>query len=314
MIDLRSGRYALGVCVTIATLAGCGGNASNGVVPNSGAVSSPPHDETFSYTGAEQSFKVPAGVTQITVIALGADGASFGLSYFGLGGRVTAVIPVTPGEKLAVYVGGGGYEENGGFNLGGNGGSTGCCSGNGSAGGGGGASDVRVRGATLSDRILVAGGGAGEGGYGGNYHTPGGEGGNGGGLIGGNGNERGGSYGPCDGAGGDGGTQTAGGTGGAGSECHFKGESGANGTLGAGGGGGNGGSRSAGQYGGAGGGGGGGFYGGGGGGGGSGTNSVIAAGGGGGGGSSYVEPSATNVHMWQGWFKLASNGLVVFIW
>jgi hypothetical protein len=64
-----------------------------------------------------------------------------------------------------------------------------------------------------------------------------------------------------------------------------------------------------------GGGGGGGYYGGGGGGGGSSFETYcIAAGGGGGGGSSYVEPSATDVHMWQGWKKSAGNGLVVLSW
>jgi hypothetical protein len=65
-----------------------------------------------------------------------------------------------------------------------------------------------------------------------------------------------------------------------------------------------------------GGGGGGGYYGGGGGGGGNaGYGSVYGfPGGGGGGGSSYVEPSATNVHMWQGWKQSAHNGLVVLSW
>jgi hypothetical protein len=35
---------------------------------------------------------------------------------------------------------------------------------------------------------------------------------------------------------------------------------------------------------------------------------------GGGGGSSYVESTATNVHMWQGWKNRARNGLVVLSW
>jgi hypothetical protein len=70
------------------------------------------------------------------------------------------------------------------------------------------ATDVRVGGTTLSDRILVAAGGGGEGGFGGNDKSPGGVGGAGGRVTGGNGN---GPGGPCDGSGGYGGTQTAGG-------------------------------------------------------------------------------------------------------
>jgi hypothetical protein len=313
MFDLHFGRHALGVCVATAMLAGCGGRAGGGVVPNrSGAANSFPYHETFHYTGEGQNFTVPGGVTQIKVIALGAHGSSGSmyLEYYGLGGRVSAEIPVTPGETLVVYVGGNASATEGGFNGGANGGTDSCC-GDGDAGGGGGASDVRVGGTALSDRILVAGGGGGEGGFGGNSDYPGGEGGKGGGLRGGAGSE---GESACNGAGGDGGTQTAGGTGGAPSDCHWNGGSGASGTFGAGGRGGNGGNRSAGQYGGAGGGGGGGYYGGGGGGGGGGTNSIIGAGGGGGGGSSYVESSATDVHMWQGWKHSAHNGLVVFSW
>jgi hypothetical protein len=66
----------------------------------------------FVYTGKKQTFKVPSGVTQIRVIAVGGDG---GGSVFGHGGRVSAVIPVTPSETLAIYVGGtGGTQYAGG--------------------------------------------------------------------------------------------------------------------------------------------------------------------------------------------------------
>jgi hypothetical protein len=68
------------------------------------------------------------------------------------------------------------------------------------------------------------------------------------------------------------------------------------------------------QFGGLGDGGGGGYYGGGGGGsGGSGDSSADEGGGGGGGGSSYVEPTATDVHMWRGW-KSNEYGLIVISW
>jgi hypothetical protein len=65
-------------------------------------------------------------------------------------------------------------------------------------------------------------------------------------------------------------------------------------------------------------GGGGGYYGGGGGGSAAwncdGPCSPAGTGAGEGGGSSYVESSATKVHLWRGWKKATTNGLVVFSW
>ena len=89
--------------------------------------------ERFKYTGKEQTFTVPAGVTSVKIVAAGASGPSgtyyYGSYHGGNGGMVTATIPVTPGETLAVFVGGEGgtakYGTNGtgGFNGGGSGGS-----------------------------------------------------------------------------------------------------------------------------------------------------------------------------------------------
>jgi hypothetical protein len=92
----------------------------------------------------------------------------------GEGGYVSADLAVTAGEVLEIYVGGEGSGPTGGYNGGGNGGST-------SYGAGGGASDVRRGAYTLSDRIIVAGGG---GGTGANCGANTAEGGHGGGLIG----------------------------------------------------------------------------------------------------------------------------------
>jgi hypothetical protein len=311
MIDLRLSRYALGVCVAVATLAGCGGQASNGVVPSGAPNSSLPYHKTFNYTGGAQAFKVPAGVTHITVVALGAHGAvgSSDSGSVALGGRVYAVIPVTPEERLVVFVGGNASGQNGGFNGGANGGLNrhGLYDGF----GGGGASDVRENGDRRDDRIVVAGGAGGQGG-----EDSYGIGGKGGGSIGGAG-ASGWRYGSEGGGGGAGGTQDGGGSGGSG---EGGGHPGGDGTLGRGGGGGPGcqGIRHLcfSGVGGAGGGGGGGYYGGGGGGGGAGSagGSNGYGGGGGGGGSSYAESSATNVRFWQGWKKSAHNGLVVFGW
>lgn len=301
--------------VAVALSAACGGSQQPfGVVPTSGALDHLPNHKSFYYTGAGQLFKVPKGVTSIDVVARG--GAGGGLTYYrslsGRGGRVHALIPVNPGEKLYVFVGGVAVEKSGrftgGFNGGGNPG------GGDFAFGGGGASDIRLRGQTLSDRILVVGGGGGEGGF----TCCGGEGGRGGGLLGGAGAS--GRYDPGTGGGGGGGTQNDGGTGGKIAKYgprYARGQPGGSGTRGIGGAGGNGGggdSESAG--GGGGGGGGGGYFGGGGGGGGTGGyhGGSGTGGGGGGGGSSYVEPSATDVSMWQGWKNATGNGLVVISW
>ena len=174
--SLDFSRYVLGG-VAAALLAGCGGPASNGVVPIKSVTNSVRRHHTFKYTGAEQDFQVPSSVRRITVIALGASGGASG----GRGGRVFAVIPVTPGETLAVFVGGAAAGINGGFNGGANGG-TGYYGSEGQGYGGGGASDVREGGDTVSDRILVVGGGGGQAGSDG-YGT-GGNGGKGGGSIG----------------------------------------------------------------------------------------------------------------------------------
>jgi hypothetical protein len=239
---------------------------------------------TYSYTGGQQLFQAPSGVTNLTIDAVGAAG---GASKFlgpgeagGLGGTSVATVTVTSGEQLYVEVGGTGGVGAGGFNGGGNGGYN--FDGEG-PGGGGGASDAQAcslgaGGCTdLSALVVAAGGGGGGygdiGGVGGNAGSPGGSGSNGGG------------------GGGGAGTSTAGGAGGAGGVesggIHAVGQAGSEGKFGTGG------AGSAQNL--AGGGGGGGYYGGGGGG--SGyedeSNRAASAGGGGGGGFSYAPTGGT---------------------
>jgi hypothetical protein len=294
MIALRSGR-ALCTGVAIAMLAGCGGQAGNGIMPSSVPDSSLPHHKTFNYTGGAQDFKVPAGVTSLDVVVRGGAGGGYATgSYcsgpcFGRGGRIHAEIPVKSGETLYVNVGGSG--KVGGFNGGGNAGK-----GYGVGNVGGGASDVREGGDKLGNRVLVAGGGGAQGWYC--------KGGSGGGATGGD-------AGPCyENSGGSGGSQTQGGAGGRGVfTSGGPGGRGGNGAFGRGGKGGNGGTGR--EDGIAGGGGGGGYYGGGGGGGGEARDSTHGPGGGGGGGSSYVEPKASKFQSWQGWKNATGNGLVV---
>jgi len=300
--------YALSSCVAAAMLAGCGGSQPPIGAPNrSSAIGqSSSRYRTFHYTGKAQSFKVPTGVTHVTIRASGASGPSQGGSscYFngGDGGIVKATISVTPGEALAVFVGGEGTGDSsscgasygGGFNGGGNGGSENYCL-NGT--GGGGASDVRQGGDELRNRVIVAGGGGG--GAIANSVFEAGNGGDGGGNIGAKGSGV-----PVGGYGGTGGTQHRGGKGGAAGQRSMRNSKGHGGKLGVGGVGGNG------QFAGCGGGGGGGYYGGGGGGGADGASA--AGGGGGGGGSSYIEPGATNTKNERG--AAPGNGLIVISW
>jgi hypothetical protein len=303
---------ALSICVATLLLSACGGSSIPNDIAGGGAAGAQAQRNThrFDYNGKEQPFVVPTGVTKLSVVAYGArGGGDINPSNYdevpGYGGRVSAVIPVQPGETLYVFVGGKADGEHGGFN----GGASGV-----GAWGGGGASDVREGGEALSDRILVAGGGGGAGGSG--IYTYSGKGGNGGGSTGGSGGA--GGSGPLEGQGATGGSQTAGGLGGAGGKGSKKteGQPGSAGAVGSGGNGGTGGSGAGegGFRGGAGGGGGGGYYGGGGGGGGAGHRYGRApgAGGGGGGGSSYVESSAKNYKSTQGGWD--HNGVVILSW
>jgi hypothetical protein len=121
---------------------------------------------TFSTPGVD-TFTVPAGVTEASFDAFGAQGGS-GVPDFsdgGLGGRARAELALTPGPPVTVVVGGkGGFDPAcpqeppaGGFNGGAPGGRGASCG----HGGGGGASDVRIGGTDLAHRVLVAGGGGG---------------------------------------------------------------------------------------------------------------------------------------------------------
>lgn len=135
-----------------------------------------PDSAIFNYTGAMQTFVVPACVDSITMDVYGAQGGANWVNNVNFGGRVRARIAVTPGETLFVYVG---QQPTAGTTAGWNGGGAG----DGAGKGGGGASDVRRAGGALPDRIIVGGGGGGAG-YWNNLHVVGGK---GGGLTGGEG-------------------------------------------------------------------------------------------------------------------------------
>jgi hypothetical protein len=202
-------RYAIGVGAAV-LLAGCG-SASNVGAPIAGGVAetAPTHHRTFYYVDNVQRFKVPAGVTSITVVALGAHGGAD--KHSADPGRVYAVVPVQAKETLYVYVGGAGAHPEGGFNGGGNGGAAGYGPGH----GGGGASDIREGGTSVADRIIVAGGGGGTGGPGYGRDANGGK---GGGKTGGRGESGWAGSSGNNGGGGGGGGYYGGGGGGQGDE------------------------------------------------------------------------------------------------
>lgn len=113
----------------------------------------------FNFVGADQSFVVPAGITQITVKAWGAGGAGGNYVYDDIGGGggfVTGILNVTPGEQLTVVVGGGG-QPGAGLGAYGGGGDKAC----GLGGRGGGRSAVIN---SLSEELITAGAGGGGGG------------------------------------------------------------------------------------------------------------------------------------------------------
>lgn len=298
--------------LTAALLGGCGGSQLSTGAPGAmrGAAA---YAKFFKFTGHKQMFVVPRNVRVIGVKVLGASGGNSAhqgsySSAGGNGGRIIATIPVSPGEKLAIFVGGMGAPLIAGFNGGGAGGVGNPSGSNSGGGGGGGASDIRENGDALSDRVIVAGGGGG-GGAPGLYdpHNDGGAGGNKNGAPGRSGHAK------WDGHGGDGGTQTAGGDGGKGGHLtrQMTGPAGESGALGLGGnGGGNGTDQGGGD---GGGGGGGGYYGGGGGGAGSLAASGLGGGGAGGGGSSYVESTAIGVKSQRG-AAPPGNGLIMISW
>ncbi|MCF8220151.1 MAG: hypothetical protein K9I97_01585, partial [Cryomorphaceae bacterium] len=131
--------------------------------------------QTFNFTGAQQTWTVPAGVTSINVDVQGAQGGQTSYGTAGRGGRTQATIPVSPGATIIINVGGQGNYSTGGWNGGGNPYGCGC------VGGGGGASDIRIGGNALANRAIVAGGGGGAGYY---WNWNNDHGGNGGGLTG----------------------------------------------------------------------------------------------------------------------------------
>lgn len=102
---------------------------------------------TFRYTGNIDTFVVPPTTEPVQITAVGAPGGG-PKGFQSRGATVTASFTQLGGVPILVVVGGSGKDD--GFNGGG-------------LGGGGGASDVRIGGHELTNRVIVAGGGGGSG-------------------------------------------------------------------------------------------------------------------------------------------------------
>ncbi|HPF50410.1 MAG TPA: glycine rich domain-containing protein [Draconibacterium sp.] len=127
---------------------------------------------TFVYTGSQQTYTAEfSGDYQLEV--WGAQGGAASPYAGGKGGYSSGIVHLTAGQTIYIYVGQSGRGPSQGTAW--NGGGAGICCG----AGGGGATDIRIGGTDLVDRIIVAGGGGG-----GSNDTPQGNGGDGGGLAG----------------------------------------------------------------------------------------------------------------------------------
>src|SRR5436190_14949756 len=93
------------------------------LLASSGILFSQPIVQTFTYTGALQTFTVPSCVSNISITVRGAQGGANTASTIagGLGGQATGVLPVSVNDVLYIYVGG-----INGYNGGGSAGSSPC--------------------------------------------------------------------------------------------------------------------------------------------------------------------------------------------
>jgi len=164
---------------------------------------------TFNYTGSDQLWHIPAGVKNVFVDVMGAQGGTDYGNTGGLGGRVRATIKVTPNTDLHILVGGT-PADNSRTAVYGGGGSGGINTYNsqiGSAGGGLSAITTSIP-LNASTVLIIAGGGGGACGRKRVVETTSALGGDAGGITGSNGNYAFPSYGNVMGFGG---TSTTGG-------------------------------------------------------------------------------------------------------
>lgn len=127
---------------------------------------------SFSYTGADQIWTVPNGVTSITVTVKGASGGNTNVNAFGgAGASVTTTIAVTSGDTLRLVVGGKGGDGvnnsttnvTGPYGGGGYGGRSGGSTTFSGAAGGGYSGIFKLNTISVANALVIAGGGGGAG-------------------------------------------------------------------------------------------------------------------------------------------------------
>ncbi len=138
---------------------------------------------TFNYTGANQTWTVPAGVFALYIELYGAAGGDANTILGGKGGKVTCYLPVSPGQVLNLTVGGKPTTQTAVYGFGGAGGySTANASNTSRAGGGLSGISFGTPITQANARAIAAGGGGASFGI-----YPNSTGGNGGGTTGANG-------------------------------------------------------------------------------------------------------------------------------
>ena len=100
---------AVGIGLAAALLSACGGGSPSVATGNTFTGSSRlRHHEAFAYTGAQQTFTVPAGVSRLTVVARGGAGGGGGAFY-----RYGRSAPCDPSSEGGGGGGGSSYVEPG---------------------------------------------------------------------------------------------------------------------------------------------------------------------------------------------------------
>lgn len=118
---------------------------------------------SFSYTGAEQSWTSPDGISNIWVLAAGAKGGDGSTGRpGGKGAVIYTKVTITPNTTYKIVVGGSTNSVTAVYGYGGNGGTDGDSTNNG--GGGGGLSGIFTTSVSTANAIVVAGGGGSGGG------------------------------------------------------------------------------------------------------------------------------------------------------
>jgi hypothetical protein len=118
------------------------------------------YNVSFNYTGAVQTWTVPAGVNQIFIDVAGAQGGNYNLVQGGKGGKISCRMAVIPGTLFYITVGGQSSTNSAVFGNGGNGGTGANTSRNGMAGGGLSAF-ATANPLTQANALIIAGGGGG---------------------------------------------------------------------------------------------------------------------------------------------------------